>query len=524
MTDIRVEVDGIPQPLVFPEGTSEAVIDKAVKDLLAERASVLPEGERASADSRTEAAMIGMGRGFDLLQSNAKEAGNLIFGRPGLAAIEAAKQDEIEQLAKGVKEDFPISSALGEAATTAFIPGKLPVQMGIGGVEGALRGDTAGERAINAIFGIGGAFAGQKFGDMIGARFQNFLAKMTGAEGAEAAGRLLDQGVTMRPSQRPFLGVPGFSRSPMARFTDFLNGIITGNRLPGQAANTRFLDRQALAAVGVRGSNVTREALGEAHTNIQKVYQHIADNVDNVGFDDAAIQRLSQVSELAETAEAQGALIRRHFNNILDSATGGKPMSGQRWNQIRNKLNSAVRSAWRTGDENSAEAASELIEIMDDALEVAAPELSATLPDARNKWRLLRVLRRAATTSPDGHINEASMMNAFDAAYPGASVGKFPLGPQGQFGQNLADIRSLAIPRQTSNTAENIARFAGATTLAGLPFIPGGAIPAAGTAGVLATLAFGGGGTGGLLGGAAGRGAGLFGAEQVTEKPSIFNQ
>lgn len=456
--------------------------------------------------------LVGMGRGVDLLGSNIKQAGHETWGKamaPGsaeaLAERERQYQSEVNRLAQPLWEERPVSSFIGEAAPSMAVPGGRNTQIGAGAVEGYLQGDTPLTRLLYAGLGAAGGFLGQHFGDKMGAYIGRKAQSVLGNPKSAAINKLADAGIPLSPAQR--------SRDPLARLAEDVKGIIINSRNPMEGSQITRLNRLALRSIGEDGTEVTRDALGKAHTRLGNVFESAANNVNDIPFDTAAQRKISALANDVDVVETQGAAIRRYYDEILDAATGGAPITGKRYNQLRNRLGKASRAAWRSGDELAAETADAIMEIVDDAMANASPDIASALSDARRQWKMLRILRAAKKIDPEGNVNPNSMLGAFDSVYPGATVGKFPSGPEGEFGETLAAFNEAIRPRATSRTAENLIRVGVPATAAGA-FL-GGANPLTilGGLGLLGGLVSGG-GAGGLLGGGATRGTIRAGIEQ----------
>lgn len=439
---------------------------------------------------------VSAGRQVSTTGSNIRQLFNELIGNDTAAQKEIGKQAEVDRLAQPAREEFPVSSFIGEALPSFAIPGGPGVQVGAGIAEGALAGDTGSERSLGGAIGGTLGFAGQKLGDHVGQVLNRRFQEATGNPKSAALGDLHRAGIPVSVASR--------TRDPLARLSEDIKGIVTNSTNPLEGSQTRRLNRLALRSVGENGTRVTRDALGKAHTRIGGVFENVANDVESIRFSDALIDRLNQAADNVADVETQGASIRRQYDRVLDAATGGT-LTGKQYNQIRNRLGKASRSAWTNGDELAAETADEVMDIVDDAMAETSPQIAEALTEARRQWKMLRVLRRARSINPEGDINQQSLLNAFDRVYPGAQVGKFPSGPEGELGRVLAAFQEVVRPRTTSRTAENAVRFgipASAVT-AGLA----GANPIS-IIGGLATLGAGlsGGGTGGLFGGGTARG------------------
>jgi hypothetical protein len=452
------------------------------------------------------AAMIAAGREVSRLGSNIKELVAEMSGGDEQAEIERQKQLEMDFLTQRLSEDFPKSDFVGSMLPMFAVPGRLPVQVAAGATEGFLQGDTIPERLKGAALGAGLAFGGQKAGDLAGQRLTNYLARRQGSSAslAESTTRLAEEGVPVPVTQRPSM-IPGLRRDPVAQLSNTIRGVMTGQRLPGFRPQVKRMNRLALEAIGETGDEIGLNSLGSAHTRIGSVFEDAANNIDQIRFDVSDAQRLSNVANDVANAETQGRAIRSYFDEVVDAVTGGQNISGKRYNQLRQKLGKASRAAWRQGDELAAETADELLEIVDDAMARTSPSTSEALRVAREQWRMLKVLRRARAISPEGDINPASIETAFRSLYPGAEVGKFPGNAAGRFGQSVNDLRGVAIPRQTSGTAENLMRVTGAGAIAGAPFA-GLTMPMLIASGAIGGLGFSGGGAGAQIGGGLSRG------------------
>lgn len=453
-------------------------------------------------DSIAENLAVSAGREMSRIGSNVKQLYFDVTGNKAMSAAEKRRQAEMDRLAAPAEEEYPISSFIGAALPSFLVPGGKGVQLGAGAVQGALEGDTLGERAKNAAIGAGLAFVGQKAGDEIGQAVNRRFQSLTRNPKAGSLDVLKRAGIGVAPAER--------TRDPLARLSNNVRGIILNSTNPLEGTQVRKLNTLALKAIGESGDNVSRSTLGKAHSRIGDVFEDAAKNVKTVDVPGAlkdpatfAVFRdvADDVASLGVGDSAAGSL-KRYFGEVYDAAFNGKAISGQRYNQLRNKIGRISRTAWKRGDEIVAETADATIDVLDDAMALANPDLAKSLSTARGQWKMLRVLRKAVTIDPEGNVNARSMMKAFEKTYPGAEVGKFPSGPAGDFGRTLAAYEEVVRPRITSRTAENLLRIGAPAGSIGLA--ASGQAPAAiAGLGALGALGFGGGGTGGLLGGGA---------------------
>ncbi len=337
-----------------------------------------------------------------------------------------------------------------------------------------------------------GQKAGDKAGQALQARFNKLIELVSNSPGDQAARDALRQaGVDLTLSQRG---------SPIAKFFEDARTMIT-RRQPLGEKQLGQLNRSAAAAIGEDTSKLGKEVLNRAHSRIGGVFEDVARSVDNVTAGDEVMETLSAIEQRILKEGHDSPRIPKFFAMIHDELSEG--MSGQRLLDLRSKVGKLSRQLWRKGDGLDAEIADDMLQVLDDALEAAAPRSTMSrLSEARAQWRFLRALRSGKVISPDDDINPASLSASMGRIYPGFDVGKYPRGAAGEVGRAVDAYRSVVKPPKTSGTAENLIR--------GLALPAAGAMIGGGPGSLLGALlaggmTFAGGGTGGLIGGGTGR-------------------
>ncbi|NBT31572.1 MAG: hypothetical protein EBT13_06625 [Rhodobacteraceae bacterium] len=150
-----------------------------------------------------------------------------------------------------------------------------------------------------------------------------------------------------------------------------------------------------LRRVGIEGGRATPEALATRMDEIGQVFDDVASRA-TIQPDPSVTQRVQRL--LANYAEdtAEGTMIPRIRNIAEDLMTrpANQPISGSQYNAWRSRLSRLTVG----GDRQTAEAAVELIGVLDDMLAASVSRGDVTaLQQARGQWRDILAIARAAT-------------------------------------------------------------------------------------------------------------------------------
>lgn len=485
----------IPKDLIDPGARVQARAQNyVIENGLASFEEVHGEpGSTPGASGPLEAFAVGAGREIARAGSNVAQAVGDLFGNEDLSTREKAKQAEIARLAAPLKEEFPKSSFAGEVLPSFAIPGGRVAQVGVGALQGALEGDTAGERTFGAGAGSALAFGGQKLGDQAGLRFQNRIQQARGVAAAPARRALIDAGVPLSISER----TSGPVSKPLARFFERGRFVLTGKQ-PNGAGQQRALTGLVNETLGLPPQSVlNRATLGQAVDANAQVFRTAADRAGGKFFpDEQLLESAGKVVNRFDEIGTDSIQMQRLIDRFSDFATSDE-LSGAAADsvlQLRKDLSKAtVRAEQLTGPLVDAIAA------IDDTIARNVPDLADELVTARDRFRMLLALRKGAALAPDGSINIRTFNNNLERVFRNFDAGTPLPRSLGPAGEAIAGFNEVTLPFGTSQSAENAAALA-------FPQAAALADPSALIKGAAALATpFTGGGTGGLIGGGVGR-------------------
>lgn len=423
---------------------------------------------------------------FDL---NVKQAFSELFGDDTRAQQFKDAQSRGDRLTESLREDRPVSTFLGGALPYFAAPGGKAVQTTLGAVDGALQGDTAGERLFGAGLGAGLGFFGQKLGDKGGARLQNKVQTLMGNPNASARKELLDAGIPMSLSQR----TDGPISKPLATFFERGKFVLTGKQ-PQGAAQQQKVTQMITDALGVKGEKLTREVLGDAVSKNQAVFRGAAQRVGkNIKADAEMFKASNRAAREFADKGTDSPQVQRIFDNYIDAITNPNGISPDEYLKLRSNLSEATLKS-----DIETDALVEAIQSMDDQLARLVPDLADDLSVARDRFRLLLAIRRGSALSPQGDLNLTTLTKNLERVFRDFDANKPLPGKLRDSGEVIAALNQLVTPFRSSGSAENAAAVALPTA--------GASDPSAMLRALMGLIApFSGGGTPGLLGGGTGR-------------------
>lgn len=447
---IEVELpDG--RVLEFPEGTSQDVMRGAIQKLLAPVAE--PEPERGFGRMLYEN-VIGSGE----VDTPGERLGQMIRGAGaatarGMADVPAMPAN-IAQLgamgvekALGMDEPSMVSRGLAALPDTRGILGAIPV---IGPESRYEAPGKAGEyiSAIGEFAGGAGAASGPramlKYGVAPGAASEA-AGQVTEGTAAEPYARVgaaiaapFGVGAAQSAAQKvisPMAGRLDPSRMQAvqtlrdAGVTPTAGQVIGGreaqNQLYREAATTKGraladnaledFTAAALKSVGSTARKATPDALEEAATRIGGVFD---DAVAGVGIT-PSVADLSQFSKALDTyrqmapKDAVAPIFKNINKALVQSHRSGNPIAASSVSSWRSTLSKLTTSP----DTATRQAAIDALEAVDDAINTSLksagkPEMVAKLAEARNQYRNLLAIERAAQRAEGGVITPAQLRTA----------------------------------------------------------------------------------------------------------------
>jgi hypothetical protein len=295
------------------------------------------------------------------------------------------------------------AAALVPAVAASWIPGANTVAGAtlIGGAMGASQPTgTDDSRLVNTGLGALAGGAGQGAFNVIGRIAQPVKSALSKTE-SRAVQLLRDKGVSLSVGQQTG------SRAAQAVERTLADNPASAGQMVRQGE--RFRDsftRAALRTAGENAEGATPEVMGRAQTRIGKVFGEIAQKYDLDVTSGQVANSLNRLERKAGEELLNDPRISVQINNIREAAqqNGGK-LNGEAYKNLKTTLDNLSRQ------QNIGPYASELREILDDALHVATkgtPDF-ARLKEARSQYRNLMALTDSADTTANGRISPASL-------------------------------------------------------------------------------------------------------------------
>ena len=413
--------------LKFPDGTSDDVINRAVRSVMAEGAqpAVLPDVAQSAGSglARGVAGLLDMPsdmgglfeRGLTAVMNKGIQA---MGGEGNLVAPPAMPKarDALAAVAPSVAEYEPQTTA-GEYAQTVgeFIPGGLLGGGGVGaavkyGVIPGLASEAAGQATEETAAEPYARLAAAVAAPSVASGAQNLMARVLSPFGGVNAARaelvktLDDAAVPLTAGQR--LG------------SETLQGIEARTRRGGEikAAQPKAFTRAVLRTVGVTADAATPEVLDDAARIIGHKFDDALGGVDIATTPDVMRKMsdaLEEYKSLAPTTQAP-PLFENINRELFRAHAGGAAIPATTAKVWRSRLSKLTRSP----DAATRDAAVMAMDALDDAFNAAVtkagrPEAVANLAEARGQWRNLLAIEKAASRAgaSDGIISPQQLRN-----------------------------------------------------------------------------------------------------------------
>jgi len=368
--------------------------------------------DEVRSQSGFEQAARGFGQSSSRLINAGRQAFNYVTGDDAeLAELQGARRDQEQQdwaqdVFQGVAGDV---GGFMPSMATAFIPGGLPAQVGIGTAQGAL--ENPENPGMGAAFGAGGTLAGGAIGGManrIARNIKGMAGRTMGAKGLHAS-----QAETLRLGEEAGLNfTPGqkSGRAGQLRLEDSLkkNPAFAHIDEARRRANTEQLNNLAADRLRIpRTGKMTGEQQAEVVDRVKGAYKDAALATEGAELDPV------HLIEFEDNLTEAGAAFFKRFNARFPKMAEGNKMTGAEFNQARNWL-SKQSNANANIVAGVSDEIHELMGIVDDTLEAANPDVAGALQAARSDWRALKIVeasQRGAQTSAQGNISPAAAYN-----------------------------------------------------------------------------------------------------------------
>ncbi len=335
-----------------------------------------------------------------------------LFGGPENARDEQQARTELQQQYQPF-EDYggaaPDVGAFAMGGSTALVPGKLPVQMAVGAMQGAA--ETPDNPWTGASIGAGITAGGDYLAGALGRMGRTLFGKRTqlvNEHDAAVIARGEAEGLQFTPGQKT--GDPArrmmekqLAKNPRTAGLDMDRFLNNQAALNDSAARTLGLDPTG---------RVTAPMRGQAAKSVGDAFDAVADQSSPI-----TILGEPFINEANNLTDAGGQLLER-FIKKFPKAFEGESISGEQFNQARNWLAEQTRR----GPNIKSGASDEMqpfLRILDDSLEAANLETNPVLVDeirrARQKWKSLLVVeqaQRGAGQAASGNIGADSAYQA----------------------------------------------------------------------------------------------------------------
>ncbi len=303
----------------------------------------------------------------------------------------------------------PDVGAFAMGGSTALIPGKLPVQMGVGAIQGAA--EMPDSPWTGAGIGAGITAAGDYLAGALGRMGRTLFGKRTqlvNEHDAAVIARGEAEGLKFTPGQKT--GDPG---------RRMLEKQLAKNPRTAGLDLDRFLDNQA-ALNDSAARTLGLEPTGRLTATMRgQAAKSVGDAFDAVAEESSPVTILGEpfIKE-AENLTAEGGALLERMLKKFPKAFEGEAISGQQFNQLRNWLAEQTRR----GPNIKSGASDEMqpfLRILDDSLESANLETNPVLVDeirrARQKWKSLLVIEQAQRGAEGAASGNISAPGAYQA-------------------------------------------------------------------------------------------------------------
>ena len=241
----------------------------------------------------------------------------------------------------------------------------------------------------------------------------------------------------------------------------------------------------AMKSVGSTARKATPDALEEATSRIGKVFNEATASVEIVPNlkDLAAMSKALDVYRQLAPKDAVAPIFKNINKAMVKSYRSGVPIPANSFASWRSSLSKLTTSS----DTATRNAAASALEVVDDAINASLvasgkPEVVSRLSEARNQYRNLLALERAAQRSETGIITPAQLRNALLVQGRRRYVqGKGDLGPLTRAGTEVLEALPNSGTQQRLSAGQVMSGAAGGTG-AGLGAFGLGLDPMAATA------------------------------------------
>jgi hypothetical protein len=409
MADITVDVPGLGA-VDFPEGTANAVMEKAIKQaLLAKSGKMALEGT-----TPIERGVIGAGKAVSDLWQGAKQ----LLGQESEqnVAETSARDSALMDTTAGKVGNFAGNVAM--AVPTMFIPGANTYTGAalIGAGQGLLQPTAQGEsRGTNTALGAGGGLLGQGAGNVIGRAIRPVQSTLTGEE-ARLAAEATNRGIPLTAGQATGSRPLQVTESVMENLP-----FTSGPQLAQKQAQQTAYNRAVGSTFGQPADALTPDVMGQARTRIGQQFTDLASR-NNMQADNALMNGLANVDENARrylTPDVGGVVLNR-LDDVLARIENGQ-MSGTAYRNLDSELGRAMRGTANGDLRNSlGDLRNNLRQAMDRSISTADQE---AWRGARREYANMMTVAPLAAKNEAGDVSGRTLLSAANSANKSAKFG-----------------------------------------------------------------------------------------------------
>lgn len=347
---------------------------------------------------------------------------------PLLQKIEQDRADA-KQPMKDLSAVHPGSALIGEAATYMVAPNKAAP------ILAAAEYGGLGERAMRG----GAAYLGNKIGEKIGQGVGRVAQPTRPAElsqtqrlANEAADRL---GVKLSAGEASGNRALKWAESASADMP-----IASGMATRRVTANQKAMNKAVLRQLGQSGDEITEGVLAKARTEIGGEYDRILApakiTLDNSFRSEVkAIGGSKVMHQLSK--DMHGDSVQALLNQFQNMPQGKIRVTGQWFQENKSALDSAVRTAYNTGQTGKARALEQFEKALDRAAMRSLPDADkAAYKAAQKQWATLRGLE-AGKVVENGNVMPGRLNSYLETRYKGAYK-------EGKLKGDVVDVARLA--------------------------------------------------------------------------------
>ena len=309
----------------------------------------------------------------------------------------------------GMAAAAPTAFGLSGGTMASRMGASALTNMGIGGIDAVMRGDTDPVSAAMAAGTLGLFFPG--VGGAVGRLLSSGVRRDIAALAEKAINKF---GIALDASQ--------LSSNPMVRFA---HGVVEGMPLSGgtaaKADRQVAFNRAVARTFGETADHVSLDTVANAYTRLGKEFDDVLAKIPELPADpELANGVIRLLGEIPQTLKAeQAAPIKRQLDSLVKMIQdNGNKISSEAFQNLI-KHNSPLDKLMNNSDSSIAGYAHDIRDLLDDWVERYAPA------DVLDKWKLaktqykaLKTVDKLAAKNPAGDVSPAGLMTPVMHNYP----------------------------------------------------------------------------------------------------------